>query len=516
MHRRLSWQEAVPRVVADFLMIHFSMIGAFAVSVIYQEATGSQDQAYKLITDFEHYYARFFWLLSPLFPITFAVLGFYTHTRSYSGRRKNWAILQGVGLGALLFLGANSLVRDSSVGRSVAISFVALASTFLCSSRVVKNYLANRFEVRPIDSSATRRPQLSVLVVGGAGYIGSLLSERLLQLGYKVRVLDALLYGKEPLRAVEGHPNFELMVGDCRNIRDVVSAVKNMDAIVDLAAIVGDPACEQDQAAAREINYSSTRMLIEVAKGHGVGRFLFASSCSVYGASDHEMDERSEVKPISLYAQTKVDSELALLAAQSEDFHPTILRFATVFGLGYRPRFDLVVNLLTARAHQDGKITIFNGEQWRPFIHVRDVVEAVVSAIEAPVRLVSGEIFNVGDSQLNHTLQDVARIIKKVFPGTEIEQVANSDRRNYRVNFDKIRNRLGFKARYTVQRGAEELKEAFVQKVIRDYKDLRYHNQRFLEVAGIVKNKDEVDARIMAAFGGKLPAYAALGPARVA
>ena len=515
MRRRLSWQEAVPRVIADFLMIHLSMIGALAVSVIYQEATGSRDQAYRLIADFEHYYSRFFWLLSPIFPITFAVLGFYTHTRSYSGKRKNWAIVQGVGLGALLFLGANSLVGDSSVGRSTALSFAALASASLCLSRVIKNYLANRFEVRPLDSSATRRTQLSVLVVGGAGYIGSLLSERLLQLGYKVRVLDALLYGKEPLRAVENHPNFELVVGDCRNIRDVVSAVKDMDAIVDLAAIVGDPACEQDQAAAREINYGATRMLIEVAKGHGVGRFLFASSCSVYGTTDHEMDERSEVNPISLYAQTKVDSELALLAAQSEDFHPTILRFATVFGLGYRPRFDLVVNLLTARAYQDGKITIFNGEQWRPFIHVRDVVEAIVSSLDAPVRLVSGEIFNVGDAGLNHTLQGVAEIIQQVFPGTEVEEVANSDRRNYRVNFDKIRNRLGFKARYTVQYGVEDLKAAFVQQVIRDYKDLRYHNQRFLEVAGVVKNKNEVDARVMAAFEGKLPAYVGV-PARAA
>ena len=212
---------------------------------------------------------------------------------------------------------------------------------------------------------------------------------------------------------------------------------------------------------------------------------------------------------------TKVDSEKALLAAQSEGFHPTVLRFATVFGLGYRPRFDLVVNLLTARAYQDSKITIFNGEQWRPFIHVRDVVEAIVAAMEAPVRLISGEIFNVGDSELNHTLQGVAQIIKQVFPGTEVEQVSNSDRRNYRVNFDKIRNRLGFKARYTVLYGVEDLRAAFVQQVIRDYKDLRYHNQRFLEVAGVVKNKDEVDALVMAAFEGKLPVYAA-GSARAA
>ena len=339
-----------------------------------------------------------------------------------------------------------------------------------------------------------------VLVVGGAGYIGSLLVERLLQLGSKVRVLDALLYGREALRTVENHPNFQLIVGDCRNMQDMVRAVRGVDAIVDLAAIVGDPACEQDRAAALEINYGATRMLIEVAKGHGVGRFLFASSCSVYGATDYEVDERSEVSPISTYAQTKVDSERALLAACTENFHPTILRFATVFGLGYRPRFDLVVNLLSARAKQDGKITIFNGQQWRPFIHVRDVVEAILLSLEAPVRLVSGEIFNVGDAKLNHTLQQVAEIINEVFPGTSVEQVANSDRRNYRVNFDKIRNRLSFEARYTIREGVEELKQAFDGRFILDYKDLRYHNQRFLELAGVIRNKDEIDALVMAAF----------------
>jgi nucleoside-diphosphate-sugar epimerase len=236
----------------------------------------------------------------------------------------------------------------------------------------------------------------------------------------------------------------------------------------------------------------------------------------VYGATVEEVDEQSETTPISLYAQTKVDSEKALLGAQTDDFHPTILRFATVFGLGYRPRFDLVVNLLTARAHQDGKITIFNGEQWRPFIHVRDVVEAIVCAMEAPVRLVSGEIFNVGDSHLNHTLQNVAEIIEHSFPGTTVEHVANSDRRNYRVNFDKIKDRLGFTARYTVEFGVEDLKAAFEHQLIRDYKDLRYHNQRFLEVAGVVKNKDEVDARVMAAFNPAISESPYLAPARVA
>ena len=500
MRKSLSWQEAVPRITADFLVVHSSMIGALTISVAYQLLSGAGGEAQQLIVNFEQYYMRFFWVLSPIFPLSFAMHGFYTHNRSYGGRRKNLVILRAAAVAVVLFFGVNFLVGNTTVGRSVAIPFAVLASFGLCFSRFLKNYIENRFEVKEKHVPASLGGKNPVLVVGGAGYIGSLLVERLLQLGYKVRVLDALLYGREAVRTVENHPNFQLIVGDCRNIQDMVRAVRGVDAIVDLAAIVGDPACEQDRAAALEINYGATRMLIEVAKGHGVGRFLFASSCSVYGATDHEVDERSEVNPISTYAQTKVDSERALLGASTEDFHPTILRFATVFGLGYRPRFDLVVNLLSARAKQDGKITIFNGEQWRPFIHVRDVVEAILLSLEAPVRLVSGEIFNVGDAKLNHTLQEVAEIINGVFPGTSVEQVTNSDRRNYRVNFDKIRNRLSFDARYTIREGVEELKQAFDDRFILDYKDLRYHNQRFLELAGVIRNKDEIDTLVMAAF----------------
>lgn len=500
MSRNLSWQEAVPRVIADFLVVHSSMIGALAFSVVYQLAWGKGEEATQLIASFEHYYIRFFWVLSPLFPLTFAVFGFYTHTRSYSEKRKNKAIAMGVMVGALFFFGVNLLVGNTTLGRSVAVPFAVLSSFGLWVTRFVKNYIEKRFEVTPKDGRPASSGKNHVLVVGGAGYIGSLLAERLLQSGYKVRVLDALLYGREALRPVQNHPDFQLMVGDCRNMQDVVRAVRGVDAIIDLAAIVGDPACEQDRAAALQINYGATRMMIEVAKGNGVGRFLFASSCSVYGATEHEVDERSKVSPISVYAQTKVDSERALLAVANEHFHPTVLRFATVFGLGYRPRFDLVVNLLSARARQDGKITIFNGEQWRPFIHVRDVVEAIVLALEAPLKLVSGEIFNVGDSRLNHTLQQVAEIISDIFPDTCVENVANSDRRNYRVNFDKVRNRLSFEASYTIRQGVEELRGAFDERFILDYKDLRYHNQRFLEVAGVVKNKTEMDALLMAAF----------------
>jgi nucleoside-diphosphate-sugar epimerase len=241
-------------------------------------------------------------------------------------------------------------------------------------------------------------------------------------------------------------------------------------------------------------------MLVEVAKGHGVRRMLFASSCSVYGSTEIEMDENSAVQPISLYGKTKVDSERALLEAASDTFHPSILRFATVFGLGYRLRFDLVVNLLIAKARQEGVITIYNGQQWRPFIHVRDLVEATVQVMEAPLALVGGQVLNVGDSRLNHTLSEVAETIRSFFPDTRVENVENSDRRNYRVSFQKLRRLTGFHARYTLREGVEELKRAFECGSIQDYMDLRYHNQRFLKATGSPHPKDAIDSLIMAAL----------------
>jgi nucleoside-diphosphate-sugar epimerase len=213
-----------------------------------------------------------------------------------------------------------------------------------------------------------------------------------------------------------------------------------------------------------------------------------------------EVDEKAPVQPISLYAQTKVDSEEALLNSRSDGFHPVVLRFATVFGLGYRPRFDLVVNFLTAKAHKEGVITIYNGQQWRPFIHVRDLVEATVRILEAPVRLVSGEIFNVGDARLNHTLADVAEVIRDVVPKLQVEYVDNSDHRNYRVNFDKILTRTGFRGHYTLHDGVREITKALDERLITDYRDLRYHNQLYLKTIGSPGYKAKEDAMVMAAF----------------
>ena len=516
--RGFRWREAIPRMAADYLIVHFSMIAALGVSVLYQTQIGNYIEAQATISGFLRYYTVFFWLLSPVFPLVFLFNGFYTHSRAYSGRYKTWVILRGVVIAAVVFFASNFLLFGGTrLGRSVALPFLALAAPGIATARILKHVLQQQYLATPSASPSLAPSRGPVLVVGGAGYIGSLLVERLLEKGHRVRVLDNLLYGDEPLRLFRDHRNFELVVGDCRNIQDVVRSVRGVESIVHLAAIVGDPACDQAQGPALEINYAATRMLIEIAKGYGVTRFLFASSCSVYGATDVEMDEDSLVQPISLYGKTKVDSERVLLEAESETFHPTILRFATVFGLGFRPRFDLVVNLLTAKARQEGIITIYNGEQWRPFIHVRDLVEAVAKVLEAPVRLVSGEILNVGDTRLNHTLTEVAEIIRDAFPNLQVEHINNSDRRNYRVNFDKLLKRTGFRARYTLRLGVEEIRKAFDDQLITDYTDLRYHNQRYLKAVGSPTARDEVDSLVMAAFSNDVssrpsPTYAAAAP----
>ncbi len=379
----------------------------------------------------------------------------------------------------------------------IGLAFVGMVGTRWCKSWLESPHTV---ESIPRHARAARPEEPPVLVIGGAGYIGSVLVRRLIAAGKRVRVLDSLVYGSGALRTVLGHPNLEFMVGDCRNIKNVVSAVKGVDSVIHLAAIVGDPACEQERQTALETNYAATRMLIEVAKGAKVRRFVFASTCSVYGASDEIMDETSQVRPISHYAHTKVQSERALLEARSDSFQPIILRLSTVFGHSYRPRFDLVVNVLTAKACREGVITIFNGQQWRPFIHVRDVADGMLMVLDTPLSVVGGEILNLGDSRMNYTLAQVAEKIAGIFPATRVEEVENSDRRNYRVSFDKLWRLTGFQTSVTLEAGIQEMRNALESRQVEDYKLALYNNQCFLQTVGNPRQTNEVDAYVMAAF----------------
>jgi nucleoside-diphosphate-sugar epimerase len=348
-------------------------------------------------------------------------------------------------------------------------------------------------------ASAADTGSAPIAVVGGAGYIGSILVRKLLCSGRKVRILDKLLYGDEAIRGMVGHPNLELIQGDCRDARDVRAACRSAGAVVHLAALVGDPACQHAPKTAIEINYAATRMLMETARESNIERFVFASSCSVYGASDSIMYEDAQPRPVSLYAETKVDCERMLLNARSSSFQPTILRLATVFGDSYRPRFDLVVNLLAAKAHTEGAFTIFSAGNWRPFIHVQDVAEGILAVLGAPLHKVSGQIFNLGDSRLNYTFADVADEIRHVFPGSRVDYVSTSDRRNYRVGFDKVREILNFRSSIGIHEGILEIRRALAGGSVRDYKDLRYNNYEFLQKFGVPVHKNAVDTQFLAA-----------------
>jgi nucleoside-diphosphate-sugar epimerase len=495
--------EIIFRIITDFAVVQAAAICSLVSVLVWRLLDTPDVNGPKLTAAFLEIYLTRCLPFSVIFPIVFASSGFYSYARGYSRSHKWRVIGRGAMAATLIYLFADFVfTRANTLPRSSTVLFLFLVVAGTVSIRWVKSWLVDLPGREEGDIPRVVRTPAPILVVGGAGYIGSLLCRKLLDQGCAVRVLDSLLYGDAAIRALLNNPRFDLIVGDCRNIQSVVRAVKGVDSIIHLAAIVGDPACEQERQTALEVNYAATRMLTEIARGNHVSRMVFASSCSVYGASDLLMDECSAVAPISLYAQTKLDSERALLDARSTSFHPTVLRFATVFGHSCRPRFDLVVNLLAAKAFQDGVITIFNGTQWRPFIHVGDVAAGIVQVLHAPTHAVSGEIFNLGDSRLNYTLAGLAAEIRAVFPQTRIEHVQNTDLRNYRVSFDKIRGRLGFECSISLNQGLEDLKAALESGVVIDYTAPEYNNQRFLQNAGAPAHERAFDAQVMAAFAG--------------
>jgi nucleoside-diphosphate-sugar epimerase len=338
------------------------------------------------------------------------------------------------------------------------------------------DYLAREPQHKPINN---------VLVLGGAGYIGSALIPKLLDKGYKVRLVDLLLFGSGPIKEVQDHPNLEVMQGDFRQIDIIVEAMRGIDAVIHLGAIVGDPACALDEDLTIEINLMATKMIAEVAKGNGVERFIFASTCSVYGASDDVLDESSKLNPVSLYARSKIASERVLMQMANERFAPVILRFSTIYGLSGRTRFDLVVNLLTAKAIVEGGITVFGGNQWRPFVHVDDAALAVFKVLRANLSDVNSEIFNVGSDEQNYTITDIGELIQKIVPNSKVINMGeDTDVRNYKVSFQKIRKNIEYLPSWNVEKGIKQVFEAFKNGEVKDYHDARYSNVKFLSEEG--------------------------------
>lgn len=320
-----------------------------------------------------------------------------------------------------------------------------------------------------------------ILVTGGAGYIGSVLTRQLLEKGYHVRVLDSLMYGGEPIIDLFNYPDFEFIKGDVRNEQDVREAVKDIDAIAHLAAIVGDPACAQDPELSQSTNFEGSKLLYQSANEAGVKKFIFASTCSNYGKMedpDSYVTEESALAPVSLYAETKVVTERFLLSQpQDNTCKPTCLRFSTVYGLSLRPRFDLTVNEFAKELALGRELVVFGEQFWRPYCHVYDLARSVVRVIEADAALVAFDVFNVGATSENYQKKMIVDEVKKVIPDAKIKYVQkNEDPRDYRVAFDKIKNKLGFEPMFTVPDGIRQIKKILDDGFIINPDDKKYKN----------------------------------------
>lgn len=321
-----------------------------------------------------------------------------------------------------------------------------------------------------------------ILIIGGGGYIGSNLVNILLNNNVSVKVLDKFNYGLDPVKQFLKNKNFELIQADSTNLNALVRAMTGVSSVVHLAGIVGDPACSINEEYTRHTNIVTTRIAKDVAMSLGVSRFIFTSSCSVYGFNNSIVNEKSSLNPLSLYAQTKIDSENELLNSITENFSVTILRLSTVFGHSLRPRFDLVGNLFVAQGMTDKIINVIGPNQIRPLIHVSDVSKAIMKTLSADIKKIKGEIFNVGDDNMNFTILELAQKAKKIIDKycNEISININSskllDLRNYNVSFKKIKEILDFDNSISIEEGLEEIVKKFLNNYYKNYKDPSYNN----------------------------------------
>ena len=329
-----------------------------------------------------------------------------------------------------------------------------------------------------------------VLITGGAGYIGSLLASELLRANYRVTVLDSLLFGGESLVPFLHHPNFHFVKADVTEPRAVKDSLKDgwqkPNAIVHLAAIVGFPAC---QAVGRQVawryNVDATKLVFGQAVDLGVERFVFASTYSNYGLSEdgNPVTEESPLNPQSLYAETKIASEEFLLTQKDSLCAPLLFRFATLYGISPRTRFDLIVNQFVLDAFTKRELIIYQRGYSRSFVHIRDAVRGMMMGLEAERSRVCGEIFNLGTDDGNYSKDDIVRLILKRMPETVVDYknlTFGGDMRDITVSFAKIKNVLGFETKLNVDDGVREVLFALKTGIIRNPTDEKYRNAQFI------------------------------------
>ncbi len=320
----------------------------------------------------------------------------------------------------------------------------------------------------------------TVLVTGGAGYIGSQLVRILLNEGYFVKTIDILKFGGDALIDLYTNPKFEFIKGDICKESDVREALKNVDAVCHLAAIVSDPTCKAFPEEATKVNVEASILLHKIIQDSAVKRFVFTSTCSNYGKMTDPnllLDESADLKPISHYAETKVAFEKYLLSQIDTTVCSTILRFSTVYGASPRTRFDLTLNEFTRDVSVGKELQIYGEKFWRPYCHVYDLASAVALVLKSDESLVKNEVFNVGDTKENYTKEMLTKEIKKVIPNMIATFVSkDEDPRDYRVNCDKIQMKLGFKITKNVPDGIAEIHKLIQCGLIPDSFSAKYRN----------------------------------------
>jgi nucleoside-diphosphate-sugar epimerase len=295
-----------------------------------------------------------------------------------------------------------------------------------------------------------------VLVVGGAGYVGSVVASMLLDAGAQVRVLDQLIYDNGfALQHLLDNERLSLLRGDLCDAATFARAAQGVSDVVLLASLVGDPICKKYPDLARRVNQEAALRIIDSLDALGVKRFVFTSTCSNYGIHDPATlaSETAELNPQSLYAQTKISVEQHLLAAsRAAQCSGTVLRVATAYGLSPRMRFDLTVSQFTWELASGRPLLVYDADTWRPYCHVRDIAGAIIAVLEHPADAVRGEVFNVGENSQQFTKRMIVEQVQRHLADTQVEyRSGDTDPRNYRVSFDKIAHRLGFRCKNTVE-----------------------------------------------------------------
>ena len=321
---------------------------------------------------------------------------------------------------------------------------------------------------------------MKIFVTGNTGYVGSIMSEMLLEKKLDVLGMDMNFF---PQDFVPISNSIETITKDIRDLNE--NDIQGCDAVIHLAGLSNDPLGQLNPSLTNDINFNATIRLAKLSKKIGIKKFIFSSSCSTYGVNEDVVTENSALSPLTAYAKSKVDSEQELLKLHDENFAPVILRNATVFGISPSQRLDIVVNNLTSSAYATGKVKLLSdGTSWRPLIHVKDMCSAFIQCVLTEEN-VAGEIFNVGSNDQNYLVRDVAEIIEKTIPDSEISfsKNANKDSRSYRVNFDKIYEKLGFTTQFDLKYGVDELYRIFKEKNFdeENFKDKKFNRMNYIE-----------------------------------